>query len=138
MADLRTAGIPFGVNMFVPSGSPLAEAEFRRYARTIAGEGAPYGLDLAGAPLMSDERPLGGQDRPAPRGSGTGGQLHVRRAIAGRRRPLRRAGSRVLVTVTSVDEARAAADADGLIVQSSAAGAHSGTHDPARVCPRPH
>ena len=135
MADLRTAGIPFGVNMFVPSGSPLAEAEFRRYARTIAGEGAPYGLDLAGAPLMSDDDHWAAKidlllADPVPVVSFTFGGPSPDVVVA-----LRRAGSRVLVTVTSVDEARAAADADGLIVQSSAAGAHSGTHDPARVLP---
>ena len=48
---------------------------------------------------------------------------------------LRRAGSRLLVTVTTVSEARAAAEAgaDGLVVQGSDAGGHSGTHDPYRT-----
>ncbi len=48
---------------------------------------------------------------------------------------LHRAGSDVLITVTTVDEARAAQDigADGLVVQGSAAGGHSGTHDPFRT-----
>jgi NAD(P)H-dependent flavin oxidoreductase YrpB (nitropropane dioxygenase family) len=45
---------------------------------------------------------------------------------------LRRAGSQVLVTVTSAEEAVAAGDVDGFIVQSTDAGAHSGTHHPER------
>jgi len=85
--------IPFGVNMFVPSGSPLAEAEFRRYARTIAGEGAPYGLELAGAPSCRTTT-TGRPRSTAPRGSGTGGQLHVRRPSPDVVVALRRAGSR--------------------------------------------
>jgi nitronate monooxygenase len=47
---------------------------------------------------------------------------------------LRRAGTRVLATVTTVEEARAAADSgvDGLVAQGSDAGGHSGTHDARR------
>jgi nitronate monooxygenase len=44
-------------------------------------------------------------------------------------------GSRVLVTVTSVGEAKAAAGlgVDGLVVQGADAGGHSGTHEPTRT-----
>jgi len=98
--------------MFVPSGSPLAEAEFRRYAGRSRARARRTGSTWPCAAHVG-RRPLGGKidlllADPVPVVS-----LHVRRAIAGRRRALRRAGSRVLVTVTSVDEARAAADADG-------------------------
>ncbi len=130
IAELR--GRPFGVNVFVPGGAPIAEAEFRRYARTIAAEGEPYGLDLANAPLVSDDDHWSDKidllvRDPVPVVSFTFGVPPPDVVAA-----LRRAGSRVLVTVTSVDEAMAAADADGLVVQSSEAGAHSGTHRPER------
>ena len=50
---------------------------------------------------------------------------------------LRRAGSMVALTVTSAEEAQAAteAGADLLVVQASAAGAHSGTLTPQRIPP---
>jgi NAD(P)H-dependent flavin oxidoreductase YrpB (nitropropane dioxygenase family) len=126
------AGAAFGVNVFVPGGPPIEETEFRRYARAIAAEGEPYGLELATAPLVSDDDHWADKIEllvadPVPVVSFTFG-VPPTDAVAA----LRRVGTRVLVTVTSVDEARAAADADGLIVQSSAAGAHSGTHDPTR------
>ena len=50
-------------------------------------------------------------------------------------RALRSAGTSVLATVTTVDEARSAADAgvDGLVAQGSSAGGHSGTFDARRL-----
>jgi nitronate monooxygenase len=136
IASVRaTAGAAFGVNVFVPGGPAISEADFRRYAQAIAAEGEPYGLDLAGAPRVTDDDHWADKidlfvADPVPVVSFTFG-VPPADAVAA----LRRAGTRVLVTVTSVDEARAAADADGLIVQSSAAGAHSGTHDPTRQLP---
>jgi NAD(P)H-dependent flavin oxidoreductase YrpB (nitropropane dioxygenase family) len=53
---------------------------------------------------------------------------------------LRRVGSRVLATVTTAAEARAALDAgvDALVVQAPGAGGHSGTFDPYRpLAPAP-
>jgi nitronate monooxygenase len=125
-------GAAFGVNVFVPGGPTLEETEFRQYAQAIAAEGEPYGLDLATAPLVPDDDHWADKldllvADPVPVVSFTFG-VPPAAAVAA----LRRVGTRVLVTVTSVDEARAAADADGLIVQSSAAGAHRGTHDPTR------
>lgn len=129
------AGAAFGVNMFVPGGPAIDEAEFRRYAQAIAAEGEPYGLDLANAPLVSDDDHWADKIEllvadPVPVVSFTFGVPPADVVAA-----LRRAGTRVLVTVTSVEEARAVPGADGLIVQSSAAGAHSGTHDPGRALP---
>lgn len=138
IAAARVSGRPFGVNVFVPGGPVVGEVEFRRYAQAIAAEGEPYGLDLATASLVSDDDHWADKidllvADPVPVVSFTFG-VPPADAVAA----LRRAGTQVLVTVTSVDEARAVADADGLIVQSSAAGAHSGTHDPARALPETH
>jgi NAD(P)H-dependent flavin oxidoreductase YrpB (nitropropane dioxygenase family) len=132
LADLRDGGRPFGVNVFVPGPASIDEAAFRRYAQTIAGEGEPYGLDLGDAePLSDDDHWADKIDllvaNPVPVVSFTFGVPPADVVAA-----LRRVGTRVLVTVTSADEARAAGDVDGLVVQGSAAGAHSGTHDPAR------
>ncbi|WP_230688719.1 nitronate monooxygenase [Micromonospora sp. WMMC415] len=55
LAELRAAGTPCGVNLFVPGPPEIGEAEFRRYAGQIAAEGGPYGLDLAAAPLLHDD-----------------------------------------------------------------------------------
>jgi nitronate monooxygenase len=135
MAAVRD--VPFGVNVFVPSAAPMRGEEFRRYAREIAAEGEPYGLDLTAAePRFDDDDWQAKVDllraEPVPVVSFTFGV-----PPAGVVRDLRRAGSRVLVTVTAAHEARAAeeAGADGLVVQAAAAGAHSGVHDPARPLP---
>ena len=137
IAQVRPHGAAFGVNLFVPNTSPIDEAEFRRYARELQAEADHYGLDLSRAPLLEDD------DRwqhkldllladPVPVVSVTFGLPRPAEVAA-----LRRAGSQVLATVTTVEEARAAADvgADALVVQGSDAGGHSGTHDPSGRSP---
>jgi nitronate monooxygenase len=140
IAEVRRGGAAFGVNLFVPNLCPIDEAEFHRYARELQTDAERYGLDLSQAPLLEDD------DRwsdkldllladPVPVVSLTFGLPQPAEIAA-----LRRAGSRVLVTVTTVDEARAAADvgADALVAQGSDAGGHSGTHDPLRpITPTP-
>ncbi|WP_328852750.1 nitronate monooxygenase [Micromonospora globbae] len=137
LAALRATGTPCGVNLFVPGPREIDEAAFRRYARQIAAEGEPYGLDLAGAPLVHDDDHWADKldllvRDPVPVVSLTFG-LPDPAALAA----LRRAGSRVLVTVTCVDEARAAQDlgVDALVAQGTEAGGHSGTHTPRRPAP---
>ncbi|MFG3298091.1 nitronate monooxygenase [Micromonospora chersina] len=137
VADLRTTGRPFGVNVFVPTPVPVTEAEFRRYATRIAAEGTPYGLDLAAAVRTEDDDHWGAKldlllADPVPVVSFTFG-LPPEPVV----RDLRRAGSRVLVTVTDPAEASAAADlgVDGLVAQSGAAGGHLGTFTPAAPPP---
>ncbi|WP_255509848.1 nitronate monooxygenase [Micromonospora sp. AP08] len=132
VADLRSIGRPFGVNVFVPTPVPVAEAEFRRYATRIAAEGTPYGLDLAAAARTEDDDHWAAKldlllADPVPVVSFTFGLPPA--AVV---RDLRRAGSRVLVTVTDPAEAAAAADlgVDGLVAQSGAAGGHLGTFTP--------
>jgi NAD(P)H-dependent flavin oxidoreductase YrpB (nitropropane dioxygenase family) len=135
MRQLRQRNVPFGVNLFVPSSSGISEASFRRYAREVAFEGEPYGLDLANAPLREDDDHW--RDKldvlladPVPVVSFTFG-LPDKAATAA----LHRVGTRLLVTVTTVEEARAAQEigADGLVAQGPRAGGHSGAHDPRRA-----
>jgi NAD(P)H-dependent flavin oxidoreductase YrpB (nitropropane dioxygenase family) len=122
----------FGVNVFVPNPVPVDPAAFRSYARSLQAEADAYGLDLAAAPLIENDDDWPAKidlllSHPVPVMSFTFG-LPPAATIAA----LRRAGSVVLQTVTSAVEARAAAElgVDGLIVQASAAGAHSGTFTP--------
>ena len=131
VAEVRATGAPFGVNLFAPHDARVDEAELRRYARALQPLADRYGIDLSSVPVVEDDD--GWRDKldllladPVPVVSVTFG-LPSRAEVAA----LQRAGSRVLVTVTTVDEARAAADlgVDGLVAQGSRAGGHSGTHD---------
>lgn len=135
IASLRALGVErFGMNLFLPGPSGVDEATFRAYAREIQPDAARYGLDVTGEPLREDDDQWRAKvdalvADPVELVSVTFGIPPADDLAA-----LRRAGSRVLVTVTTVAEARAARDAnaDGLVVQGSAAGGHSGTHDPRR------
>ncbi|MGY1708565.1 nitronate monooxygenase [Geodermatophilus sp. SYSU D00758] len=140
IAAVRGTGAAFGVNLFVPTPCPVDAEEYRRYARELQPEADRHGLDLSAVPpTEDDDRWRGKLDLlladPVPVVSVTFGLPRPAELAA-----LRRAGSRVLVTVTTVGEARAAAEAgaDGLVVQGSDAGGHSGTHDPLRpITPAP-
>jgi nitronate monooxygenase len=128
IAAVRAAGVPFGVNLFAPNPLPVDLAEFRRYAAVIGVEtGPPVEDDDAWAAktdiLLAD---------PVPLVSFTFG-LPGTALIAA----LRERGTVVAQTVTSEAEAgaAAAAGADLLIVQGSAAGGHSGTWTPQRPTP---
>lgn len=131
VAELRATGAPFGVNLFAPHDARTDEATLRRYARELQPLADRYGIDLSAAPLVEDDD--GWHDKldvllanPVPVVSVTFGL-----PAAGEVAALRRAGTRVLVTVTTVAEAQAAAGvgADALVAQGSTAGGHSGTHD---------
>lgn len=134
VAELRATGSPFGVNLFAPHDARVDEAALRRYARELQPLADRYGVDLSSAPLVEDDD--GWHDKldvllaePVPVVSVTFG-VPARDEVTA----LHRAGTRVLVTVTTVDEARAAAEvgADALVAQGSSAGGHSGTHDALR------
>jgi nitronate monooxygenase len=134
ITELRGTTESFGVNLFAPNLAPIGEAEYRRYADLLQADADRYSLDLSGIPLRSDDDRW--QDKlelllsdPVPVVSVTFGLPRPADTAA-----LHRAGSRLLVTVTTVDEARAASEAgaDALVVQGSDAGGHNGTHDPLR------
>ncbi|WP_267900211.1 nitronate monooxygenase [Marinitenerispora sediminis] len=122
---------PFGVNLFVPGPDTADPAAVAGYRDRLAPEAERLGVRLGEpkwdsdafaakvAALAADPVPVVGFTFGCP----------PRPAV----RALRRAGSAVLVTVTSADEARAAveAGADALCVQGAEAGGHQGSFDDA-------
>jgi len=127
----RLSSRPYGLNLFVP-GPPSADAAaLADYAEAIAGESGRLGVDL-GEPRHDDD---GWEDKLAlareervPVVAFTFG-CPDEEVLAS----LRGAGCEVWVTVTTPEEAAAAADAgaDALVVQGVEAGGHRGSYDPA-------
>jgi nitronate monooxygenase len=132
VAALRALGDgPFGVNLFAPP-SPVADPEaVTRFAAALAAEAERYGAPL-GEPRHDDD------DWQA--------KLAVMREVGvpvvsftfgcpptGDVRDLQAAGCAVWVTVTTPEEATAAAQvgADALVVQGAEAGGHRATFDDA-------
>jgi nitronate monooxygenase len=135
---VRSAGVPFGVNLFAPNPVPVDAAAFRSYAERIQAEGDRYGLDLAHAEPREDDDYWDAKIRlllndPVPMVSFTFGIPPASDLAA-----LRARGMFLVQTVTSAAEARAAADAgvNALAVQASAAGGHSGTFTPQQIPPQ--
>ncbi|HST84969.1 MAG TPA: nitronate monooxygenase [Kineosporiaceae bacterium] len=129
----------FGVNLFVPQPLPIEAAAFRDYAWMLQPEADRYGIDLRGLDPVEDDDEWATKvdlllSQPVPVVSFTFG-LPDPGTIAA----LRRAGTLTVQTVTSPDEARSAqaAGVEVLIVQASAAGAHSGSFTPQRLVERP-
>ncbi|MFZ3454649.1 nitronate monooxygenase [Arthrobacter sp. 7Tela_A1] len=130
---MRAAGLPFGVNLFVPAPGTVDAAAFRAYARQLQPEAERYGLTLSEQPVVDDDYweeklALLTQD-PVDVVSLTFG-LPVPSDIAA----LQAVGTTVLASVTTPEEAHQAqaAGVDGLVVQGPQAGGHSATFDPAR------
>jgi len=129
----RALDRPFGVNVFVPSRSAIDPAAFRAYAEQIAGEAEVLGATLDPVPRAGDDDwdakiALLIED-PVPVVSFTFGLPSAAELAA-----LRRAGSVILGSVTTADEARRADEigVDALVVQGPDGGGHSATFDPAR------
>ncbi|MFI5620207.1 nitronate monooxygenase [Streptomyces sp. NPDC051567] len=122
---------PFGVNLFMPQSGSVDQAAVETYRGQLAGEAGWYGISLAADDTLGTcddgyEAKLALLiEDPVPVVSFTFGHP-APEALA----RLRRAGTWTVVTVTSVEEARAAreAGADALCVQGSEAGGHQGTH----------
>jgi nitronate monooxygenase len=134
LAEVRSQTAVFGVNLFAPNPITVDGGEFRRYAAAIRADADGYGLTLASSPTEDDDSwdekiSLLLAD-PVPVVSCTFG-IPPRRIV----QALRKAGTLVVQTVTSAEEARAATESgvDMLAVQASAAGGHSGTFTPAHV-----
>lgn len=128
---LRAHGAPFGVNVVVPHDDEIDATAFTAYAHELEPEADLHGVRLNTKPVADDDHWADKikllTSRPVPVVSFTFGL-----PPAGDLAALQRCGSRVLMTVTTPEEAHAAAKhgADGLIVQGAAAGGHSATFDP--------
>jgi len=118
---------PFGVNVFALAGGTPGDPEaIAAYAARLAGEAARAGVEL-GAPRFEDDGFAAKVEAlVAARVAVVSFTFGLPpRAVVER---LHAAGSEVWVTVTAVDEARAAveAGADALVVQGVEAGGHRG------------
>ncbi|OBG63939.1 2-nitropropane dioxygenase [Mycobacterium sp. E1715] len=129
--QVRAEGISFGINLFAPNPLPVDPARYRAYAAIVQRDADHFGLTLPPEPIEDsdkfDEKVALLLDDPVPMVSFTFG-IPPRAVIAA----LRKAGSVVVQTVTTPDEAVQARDAgvDMLAVQGAAAGGHSGTLSP--------
>lgn len=122
---------PFGVNVFVAGGAPAATADIEHYAGELAAESERLGVAL-GRPRFDDDQFAAKLDllveaRPAV----VSFTFALPPAEAVER--LHAAGVAVWITITTPDEARAAAaaGADALVVQGAEAGGHRGSFDDA-------
>ncbi len=134
IAQMRGLGAAFGVNLFVPTSARVDHGAFRAYADELQPEADVYGLRLDPEPVDDDDdwsaKLAYLLAHPVPVVSLTFALPSPTEIAA-----LRRVGTRVLASITTPEEARAAADAgvDGLVAQGFGAGGHSATHDPSRL-----
>jgi nitronate monooxygenase len=127
----RLTSRPFGLNIFVPDAPSADAAALERYAGALRGEAERAGVGL-GKPRWDDDSfedklTLAREER-VPVVAFTFGCPEAFVLSS-----LRDAGCAVWVTVTTPDEAVAAAGAgaDALVVQGVEAGGHRGSFDPA-------
>jgi nitronate monooxygenase len=125
---------PFGVNLFVPQPAGGDAAAVQAYRDRLAGEATRYEAELGDPDKGTDDAYEAKLaillEDPVPVVSFTFGCPTAE--VVGR---LQQAGSRTVVTATTVEEALAAqeAGADGVCLQGVEAGGHQSTHvdDPA-------
>ena len=133
ISKVRSAAVPFGVNLFAPNSVPVGREAYHRYAAAIQPEADRFALTLAANPIEDDDSFGAKIDallaEPVPVVSFTFG-IPDHTVI----RSLQSVGTLVIQTVTSGPEAALAATAgvDALTVQSAFAGGHSGTLTPER------
>ena len=131
---VRQGSVPFGVNVFAPNPVPIAADTYYRYAAEVQREADRFGLHLPAEPfddndafdakidlLLSDPVPMISFTFGLP------GECVIR--------ALQKAGTAVVQTVTSRQEAElaSAAGVDMLVAQGGNAGGHSGTFTPGRA-----
>jgi nitronate monooxygenase len=121
----------FGVNVFLPGDSIAETGELAAYARVLAAEADRYGVPL---PAVVNDHDDWWREKLEVLVQDPVAAVSFTFAIpdGGTVAALQRAGTVVLATVTTPDEAAQAeaAGVDAVIVQSAAAGAHSATTTP--------
>lgn len=129
---IESSGVAFGVNLFVPNLVAIDEGAYGRYAHRLQGEASEFGIDLSQIRRRQDDDQWGPKldqllSSPVPAVSFTFG-LPSRSIV----QSLRRQGTVIIQTVTSLVETAAAVEAgvDCLMVQAPAAGGHSATFFP--------
>ncbi len=137
IAELKSAGLSFGVNLFKVDPTAISPQDYAAYAAELQPEADLYGLTLSDIPLRSDDDDWDAKlavllANPVPWVSTTFGIPSAAEVSA-----LHAVGTRVAVTVTRVIEAvrleqLERVGADLLIVQGPNAGGHNGTFEPAR------
>ena len=131
--EVRARTSSYGVNLFAPNPSTAVDpAAYRDYRERLLPLAARYGVDLPVEPVEDDDWWRGKVDvllEVAPPVVSFTFGIPERSVLD----VLRRAGSLLVQTVASPDEARraTAAGVDGLVVQSPDAGGHWGTLTPA-------
>lgn len=132
ISEVRRGTGLFGVNLFAPNPVPISDRDYQAYAAVLASWARRYGVDLEpGRPCTDEDQWSEKMDLVAearvPVVSVTFGLIPAEDLAR-----LRSRGTLVLQTVTDSAEGAAAAEAavDGVIVQSAAAGGHSGCWSP--------
>lgn len=133
MAGLRARGRPFGVNLFAPGVMEVETDAFAAYAQELGPEAEAHGVSLDPEPVIDDDH---WEAKLRLLHADPVAVVSFTFALPGPEvvASLQSAGSRVLATITTAEEARVAQEAgvDGLIVQGAAAGGHSATLNPHR------
>ncbi|MEV4951477.1 nitronate monooxygenase [Paenarthrobacter nitroguajacolicus] len=141
IAATRELDIPFGMNVFVPDPSqlppgPEARAELEAYRAELEPEAARYGVTLPPLRLDDDDA---WQDKIDALLADPVEFVSFAFGLPGKPvvQALQKAGTRVISSVTSVDEALAAAEEgpDAIAVQHSSAGGHTAAFLPGRQGP---
>jgi nitronate monooxygenase len=121
----------FGVNVFLPGDANADPADLAAYARELAAEAQRYGLPAVVVPSVAEDQGDWWREKIDLLAQEPVAVVSFTFAIPDPATVavLQRAGSAVLATVTTPDEASwaEAAGVDGLVVQSAAAGGHSAT-----------
>jgi nitronate monooxygenase len=134
----RALNVPFGINVFVPDlsqlpPSPEARKNLEAYRAELEPEAARYGVTLPPLRLDDDDA---WQDKIDALLADPVELVSFAFGLPGKPvvQALRKAGSRVISSVTSVEEALAAAEEgpDAITVQHGSAGAHSAAFLPGR------
>lgn len=134
--EASAGGDLVAVNLFAPPAIPVDPAAYTAYREVLLPEAERLEVELPQRPREDDDDWL---DKIAVLVEATPSVVSFTFGIPGPEvvAALRRAGSLLAQTVTSVEEARLAGEAgvDVLVVQAAGAGGHSGTLTPSRRPP---